>query len=180
MFNSSSHWSESDPLDLMLILHYNLRTSALFTVCDNAKDLLLLEIPVLAGAMLKCVHNQLGEFLPDGKFNNVESKSCEHHFGDLDSSQRRRPNATYHHHTSVQLLKRNRDHVMTWINKMVDEDRQTLLKDARKEGSKLSAKHRQNDRKVLENISLDMNSTEIGKSKRKTKVSDKVLAKKCM
>ena len=98
------------------------------------------------------------EFLPDGKFNNVESKAkhinfapvtnlpCEHNFGDLDSSQRRRPNATYHHHTSVQLLKRNRDHVMTWINKMVDEDRQTLLKDARKEGSKLSAKHRQNDR----------------------------------
>ena len=138
---------------------------------------ILLEIPVLAGAMLKCVHNQLGEFLPDRKFNNVESKSCEHHFGDLDSSQRRRPNATYHHHTSVQLLKRN---VMTWMYKMVDEDRQTLLKDACKERSKLSAKHRQNDRKVLENISLDMNSTEIGKSKRKTKVSDKVLAKKCM
>ena len=54
-----------------------------------------------------------GEFLPDGKFNNVESKAkhinfapvtnlpCEHNFGDLDSSQRRRPNATYHHHTSA-------------------------------------------------------------------------------
>jgi len=57
---------------------------------------------------------------------------------------------------------------------MVDEDRPTLLKDARKEGVKLRAKHRQNDRKVLENISLAMNSTEIGKRKRKTKVSDKV------
>ena len=38
---------------------------------------------------------------------------------------------------------------MMWINKMVDEDRQTLLKDARKEGSKLRAKHRQNDQKYF-------------------------------
>ena len=38
MFNSSSHWSESDPLDLTLVPHYNLLTSALFTECENAKD----------------------------------------------------------------------------------------------------------------------------------------------
>ena len=43
----------------------------------------------------------------------------------------------------------------------------TLLK----EGVKLFAKHRQNDPNVLETITLDMNTTEIGNRKRKTKVS---------
>lgn len=37
--------------------------------------------------------------------HNTNSFGCEHHFGDLDSYQKRRPNASMHHHTTIQMLK---------------------------------------------------------------------------
>ena len=88
--------------------------------------------------MFKCIKKQLVDFLPGGKFYQtpidpkptsfapLTNLGCEHHFGDLDSSQRRRPNASYHHHTSVQLLKRNRKQVMEWITK-VDSGRKKTI-----------------------------------------------------
>ncbi|KAK3605385.1 hypothetical protein CHS0354_036292 [Potamilus streckersoni] len=42
------------------------------------------------------------------RFAQVTNLGCEHHFGDLDSSQKRRPNASMHQHPSIHLLKRNR------------------------------------------------------------------------
>ncbi|KAH3818946.1 hypothetical protein DPMN_120674 [Dreissena polymorpha] len=71
--------------------------------------------------MLRCVDKQLVDFLPGGQFNDMSRSedlnrtkfahstnlSCEHHLGDLDNSQKQRPNVTLHHHSSVQLLKRN-------------------------------------------------------------------------
>jgi hypothetical protein len=51
-------------------------------------------------------------------FAQVTNLICEHHCGDLDSSQRRRPRASLHHHSSLQLLKSNRNKMMTWLKKM--------------------------------------------------------------
>jgi hypothetical protein len=45
-----------------------------------------------------------------------------HHFGALDSSQTRRPSASMHHHSSIQLLKHNRKQMMSWLEDMASTD----------------------------------------------------------
>lgn len=58
----------------------------------------------------------------------MSNLACEHHFGDLDSSQRRRPSASMHHHSSIQLLKRNRKGMMSWIQEMSINERNKMIK----------------------------------------------------
>ena len=80
----------------------------------NANDTALLKstIVVLATAFRDTIRRQLSDFI-DGPYSEVPNEqaakrtsfapitnlSCEHHFGDLDSSQRGRPNASLHHHS---------------------------------------------------------------------------------
>ncbi|KAH3782024.1 hypothetical protein DPMN_159935 [Dreissena polymorpha] len=61
-------------------------------------------------------------------FAPVTNLSCEHHFGDLDSSQKRQPNASYHHHSSIQMIKRNRRQMMTWLGSKGPTERSNLMK----------------------------------------------------
>lgn len=87
----------------------------------------------MASAAMKCtVEKQLSDFLDDGKFAQapcdndmhctnfvqVTNLTCEHHFGHLDTSQRKHPGANLHHYTSVQLLKQNRTSMMEWISEI--------------------------------------------------------------
>ena len=116
--------------------------------------------------MLKVVQKQLKDFLEGGQFSSMPSKAslkrtsfaqvtnlaCEHHFSHLDSSQRKRPNASFHHHSSVQMLKRNRCQLIYWINEMPEEEQTALLKTARKEGLDLRRKHREEEESVREEI----------------------------
>ena len=73
-------------------------------------------VSLLASAFKDTICKQLSDFV-DGPYSQRPSEeqakrtsfapitnlSCEHHFGDLDSSQRRRPNASLHHHSTVHL-----------------------------------------------------------------------------
>ncbi|KAH3841848.1 hypothetical protein DPMN_115329, partial [Dreissena polymorpha] len=132
--------------------------------------------------MVRCIDKQLVDFLPGGQFGAMPSEedldhtkfahstnlSCEHHFGDLDSSQRRRPNVSLHHHSSVQIIKQSRVNLMNWFDKMSSNDRSSLLKNARKEGKKLREEHISCEKNVLNEINKDM-STENQKKGRKRK-----------
>ncbi|XP_052808198.1 uncharacterized protein LOC128237051 [Mya arenaria] len=118
-------------------------------------ELLLKLISVLCGAMRRTVEKQLVDFLDGGRYAGTPSKSdlqrthfshvtnlgCEHHFGDLDSSQRRRPNASFHHHSSVQLIKRNRRQLFKWLDEKPDNEKATLMKAARSGGRDLRKAH---------------------------------------
>lgn len=116
--DQNSHWTTDDPLGISHVPCHRILTKSLFCTTEETRELLLRALPVIATAMLKCVNKNLEDFLPGGKFFNANSRaehsssfapttnsSCEHHFGDLDASQRRRPRASYHHHSSVQYLK---------------------------------------------------------------------------
>ena len=106
--------------------------------------------------MAKTIRKQLVDFLPGGIYGQAPSDEtvqrtsfaaktnlpCEHHFGDLDSSQRRRPNCTFHHHSTVQMLKRNRRQIKEWLAKMTVEERSDIWKRARKHAKELREKHR--------------------------------------
>ena len=101
--------------------------------------------------MKTCKEKQLVDFLPGGQFSenpcpkdlkmtqyaHSTNLSCEHHFGDLDSSQKRRPNASMHHHSTVQLIKRNRKPMMKWLTGMDETEKHEMMKKARKEGRSL-------------------------------------------
>lgn len=86
----------------------------------------------------------------------VTNLACEHHFGDLDSSQRRRPSASMHHHSSVQLLKRNRKQMFGWLDEMSGSERSELMQKARIGGKDLRNNHISAERKVLTEISEEM------------------------
>ena len=123
-------------------------------------------LTVCCQAMLQTVRKQLSDFLFGGRYSTAPTKEdmartgyaqvtnlgCEHHFGDLDSSQKRRPNASIHHHSSVQLLKRNGKRVITWLKEMEEEERTDLLKRARKGGKELRQRHLEQQRQVVRDV----------------------------
>ncbi|WAR07947.1 LOW QUALITY PROTEIN: NUP37-like protein, partial [Mya arenaria] len=110
-------WSpESSLVSLPKLLSCVPHTKKFSTLLNSPTNELLLKlISVLCGAMRRTVEKQLVDFLDGGRYAGTPSKSdlqrthfshvtnlgCEHHFGDLDSSQRRRPNASFHHHSMV-------------------------------------------------------------------------------
>ena len=133
----------------------------------NANDTALLKstIVVLATAFRDTIRRQLSDFI-DGPYSEVPNEqaakrtsfapitnlSCEHHFGDLDSSQRGRPNASLHHPSTVQMLKRNRSNIVDWLEKLPDTERTTVFMNARVNGPLLRAQHRQQDSDVRKKI----------------------------
>ncbi|KAL3841604.1 hypothetical protein ACJMK2_011001 [Sinanodonta woodiana] len=120
--------------------------------------------------MLRTVEKQLVDFLPGGKYSKAPSKAdlertsfshstnlgCEHHFGDLDSSQKRRPNASMHHHTTVQLLKRNRKSLIHWLSDMPSNKKEEIMKKARKGGRVLREQNMNAEKEVEMEINRSM------------------------
>lgn len=170
LLNPDSHWSNDDRANVCEIPHRNRLCTRLFAV-DKCNETLLYEtVQVVANAMLKCVEKQLADFMPEGQYAKEPSEKdlkrtsfahstnlgCEHHFGDLDSSQKRRPNATMHHHTTVQLLKRNRKSLINWLSDMPPQSRSNLMKKARKGGRELKVISMNVEKDVLKEINEDM------------------------
>ena len=131
ILNMDGHWTADDPHGLYEVPNRN-RLMSLCNVADEYRDSFMKSVSVVAQAITKIIQKQLNDFLEDGKyaseplaadlhrtsFVHVNNLGCEHHFGNLDSSQRRRPNSSLHHHSSIQLLKRNRSGLMKWMQNM--------------------------------------------------------------
>ncbi|KAL3871321.1 hypothetical protein ACJMK2_039328 [Sinanodonta woodiana] len=121
--------------------------------------------------MVVTIEKQLADFLPGGqyseaadpktmmrtRFAQVTNLGCEHHFGDLDSSQKPRPNASLHHHSSIQLLKRNRLRMKEWYESMTPTEKESLWKNARQGGKDLRIKHKEHQKCVYSEIMDQMN-----------------------
>jgi hypothetical protein len=103
------------------------------------------------------------------KFAHTTNLACEHHFGDLDSSQKGRPRASMHHHSSIQLLKRNRKQMMSWLEDMTSTDRSSIIKKARKVGRTLRELHINNEKSVISTVHEEMMKPKPTKRKRKQK-----------
>ena len=63
------------------------------------------------------------------EFAHLTNLGCEHHFGDLTVARNVVP---MHHHSCVQLLKRNRNSLMQWLEDMPKDKKSDLLKSAGK------------------------------------------------
>ena len=117
----------------------------------------------VANSFAKTIEKQLIDFLPGGEyykpvnmektdFAHVTNLACEHHFGDLDSSQRRRPNATLHYHSNIHIIKRNRENISRWLSNESKEFKREAWKRARSSGKILRKSHREQNRKVNQEI----------------------------
>ncbi|GFO32659.1 hypothetical protein PoB_005916400 [Plakobranchus ocellatus] len=113
----------------------------------------------ISNGLLKTVKIQLADFLEGGMYFKMDSTKdvtapltnlvCERHFGHLDASQRRRPNSSLHHHSSVMLLKQTRGKLRDWLSKLPAGKRSNLWRRARVEGNKHRKRHREQDRKTI-------------------------------
>ena len=69
----------------------------------------------------------------------------ERHFGYLDASQKKRPSATLHYHSTVLLLTANRKRLMNWLKAMSFKERKQVMDNAKRNGKLLRAKHRRQE-----------------------------------
>jgi hypothetical protein len=140
----------------------------------------------ISKACLKTVERQLVDILPDGKYSTAPSQSdiertgfapttnlgCEHHFGDLDSSPKRRPNASMFLHSTIQILKRNNRQLKKWLYDMEESKRVALWKDAKMHGRELRQKHRDAEKRevnvILEKIKPKSGNEKKGKATKKS------------
>ncbi|KAH3725617.1 hypothetical protein DPMN_051464 [Dreissena polymorpha] len=149
-------------------------------MCDfEENDFLLTMVKTLCGPMLRTVQKQLKDFLLGGQFSectaqedfqrtayaHVTNLGCEHHFCDLYSSQRRRPNASFHHHMSVQLLKRNSQPLFQWLGNMDSNEQDQLLKTACGGGRLMRKRHREDEDGVDKDIFNQMHEAQSNKKK---------------
>ena len=174
------NWMPNDQYGFSQIPHRNMLRD-LFDIPENNREILLEACSIICKAMGNTVKKQLIDFLEGGKYANEPSAEelrrtefakltnlgCEHHFGDLDSSQRRRPNSSLHHHSSIQLLKRNRTGWMDWMANMEESDRANIMKTARKEGKVLRDIHISNEKNVLRDIHQEMSTVNAQPKNRK-------------
>ena len=190
LINKEGHWSSTDPLEISFVPNKQRFVETLFIIKEDTSELLFDTIKLVTSAMQRTIEKQLVDFLPGGKFGEAPQKTelartsfahvtnlgCEHYFGDLDSSQKRRPNASMHHHSSVQLLKRNRVPLIKWLERMPSNQRRTLFKSARKGGRVLRKKHMDSEKNVINEIGKMMNTEKTQKAnpkkRRKTNKND--------
>ena len=166
LLNKERFWGDGEFVQVQHMRQYD----SLFIIVEGQRELLFDSIKLVSLAMMKVIKKQLADFLPGGQFYRKANKNdssrtnfaqltnlgCEHHFGDLDSSQKRRPSASMHHHSSVQLLKRNRLGLMQWFDEISPDKRTDLLKSARKGGHILRQIHLEEEKSVCVDIHKEM------------------------
>ncbi|XP_076308437.1 uncharacterized protein LOC143223841 [Tachypleus tridentatus] len=130
--------------------------SGLLTAFYPEHEAELKQTPAAASrGLIKTVQMQLKDFLSRGCYGNLPSTqlleyttfshktnlACEHHFGSLDSSMKRRPNCTLHHHSTLHLLKRNHTAIKTWFTGLSDDKKKELWSRARANARSLRKIH---------------------------------------
>ena len=138
------------------MVHPELHGDIFQPLFPEQKDLLLDTLKRLSRAFVKTCDLQLVDFLPGGKystapaetelertsFSRLDNLSCERHLGSLDASQRRRPNATFHFHSTIEMVKQNREDIVKWYKSKTKHEKKLLWSDARKRGFALRLKHK--------------------------------------
>lgn len=107
-------------------------------------------IVTISAALSDTIKAQLSDFLERGKYSDpsklagssfapLSNLISERHFGHLDASQKRRPHASLHHHTSVMLLKQTRPKLREWYRSLEEVEKKALRTKACKKGDEEDA-----------------------------------------
>ncbi|KAL3848472.1 hypothetical protein ACJMK2_019326 [Sinanodonta woodiana] len=98
--------------------------------------------------MVGTIDKQLADFLPGGQYSEAAVPK---------KMMRTRPNASLHHHSSIQLLKRNRLRMKEWYESMTPTEKESLWKNAYQGGKDLRIKHKEHQKCVYSEIMDQMN-----------------------
>ena len=152
------------PTNAFLESLYTATTSAPTSPAMNLKMIL----QKLAAGFLIVVNRQLNDFLPGGKYHNVDKESplrarmnhCTLHnllgeacFGDLDFSLFKRRNASLHHQSTINMLKRNQT-MSGWFSEKSATEQKSLLDRSATLGPVLRQKHHSDVRQVREKLKV--------------------------
>ena len=135
---------------------------SVFTEKD-ANPTSLKRIKDISAAMKKTLETQMPDMLEGGKYGSKEGAeslrtasfaplnnlSCERNFGMLDAGWRRRPSSSFHHLTSLIMLKENRSQLRSFCRQMSISQRKVMWAKAVIMGKTLREKQRENDKGVL-------------------------------
>ena len=136
---------------------------SLITITDDRKEPVRGILRSLSAGFHDVVQLQLKDFLPEGRYHKVDDpelrQKLEHSrltnlvgeqaFGDLDFSMFKRRNATAHHHSSVNILKRNKTLTEWFLTLSPEEQKAALLRAAAKH-QQLRKQKRRAEQQALE------------------------------
>ena len=126
----------------------------------------------LCEGCLGTTKRQLADFLPGGRYHGVQDEDTrkrlqhskltnligEQAFGDLDFSLFKRRNASLHHHSTINMLKRNKS-ISTFLNLKTPEEQHSLLQLSKQKAAALRKKHRQDEKDAVARRQLILEET---------------------
>ena len=130
---------------------------------DQVNTFLKESLQKLCAGIVIVIERQLVDFLPNGKYSEVADEALEQKmahckltnligeacFGDLDFSFYKRRHTSLHHHSTINMLKRNRT-MTSWFDKKSFAQQSQLLSMASKDASVLRASHNEANKQVVE------------------------------
>ena len=135
---------------------------SLIDIPEEPKEAVCAILKSLATRFLEVINNQLKDFLEGGKYHAVDDPELrqrlqhskltnmisEQCFGDLDFSMFKRRNASAHHHTSINMLKRNKS-LTEWFCKLSPAEQKSTLARAAATHKQLRQKSRAAEKQAL-------------------------------
>ena len=126
----------------------------------------------LCKGCLETTKRQLADFLPGGRYHGVQDEDTrkrlqqskltnligEQAFGDLDFSLFKRRNTSLHHHSTINMLKRNKS-ISTFLNLKTPEVQHSLLQLSKRKAAALRKKHRQDEKDAVARRQLILKET---------------------
>lgn len=103
------------------------------------------------------------------KITNLLEEAC---FGDLDFSLFKRRNSSVHHHSTVNMMKRNKT-MSSWFAQKNETEQESLLTLAAKCSHKLRSQHKDAEKAVREKTkALLLSNKERNQKKKKKRVTE--------
>lgn len=163
--------------------------AAAFKPIESDQTFLLQTISRLMKVFLKCMENQLKDFLQGGiyscppapvevvrtKGSGTDNLTSERHFGTLDSNQKRCRHASLHYHTTSLMLKACGQDVSKWLSTLRAGDRNWLWRKAKQGGKWLREKHQQDEQLSMGIEEKLLRDAEAAMEKKKEKQGKKAI-----
>ena len=126
------------------------------------QDLFKQTVTEFSKEFVKVIDRQLSDFLTGGKYSsppNEEDRQRMAHcrttnllgeacFGDLDFSMNKRRSASSFHHSTVNMMKRNKP-ITAWLCAKSLEDQKVVMRAARRKGEQLRRLHKEKEAEVV-------------------------------
>ena len=193
MHNAFKAWSE----DASPLLNQNETLFDEFSLpCDAIMQSLYRNIPCpslpslavkvilekLSAGFLTVTERQLKDFLPGGRYHGIEDLALkkkmghckltnllgEACFGDLDFSLFKRRNASIHHHSTINMMKRNFT-ISAWFSNKTLEEQDRLLKLSAIKAKDLRRKHMDVQKKNVEHCRKALQAANLQKAEKEMK-----------